>query len=98
LHLVGTGTITEGGEQRLLMVVGRQMPGQLITGLGGLVGGLGRVDGLLVTSSFFGLLDGLGGDLVIQHRPLPGQMADLSISSQSREKNDPKPQNSPRQP
>ena len=85
--MVGTGTITDGGEQRLLMVVGRQMPGQLMTGLGGLVGGLGLGGGLFVSSSsFFFLIGGLGGDLVMQHRPLPGQTADLSISSQSREK------------
>lgn len=30
LHLVGTGTMMEGAEQRLFIVDGRQMPGQLM--------------------------------------------------------------------
>ena len=78
LHLVGTGTITEGGEQRDLMVVGRHMPGQLITrrsGLARLGGGLGGRSVLSSVSSSswpgLGLLGrGLGGERVMQQRPL----------------------------
>ena len=87
--------MTEGGEHRLRMVLGRQMPGQsmgsLLRGGGFLVVG-GRGLSVDSSSSSSSLLDGLegrglGGDLVMQHLPLPGHTADLSISSHSREKN-----------
>ena len=55
------------------------MPGQLMIWILDLVGGGGLL-GLGVVFLFEILL----GALVMQHRPLPGQMADLSISSHSR--------------
>lgn len=80
----------EGWLQRLFIVDGRHTPGHLRrfldgTGLGGLVAlGVGFLVGGLVGLAV-GLLV-LVGALVIQHRPLPGQIAFLSISSQRREK------------
>ena len=73
------------------MVLGKQIPGQSMMRLcGGLrVVGRGRSVTLssLSSSSLEGFLGrGLGGDLVMQHRPEPGHTADLSISSHNREK------------
>lgn len=69
------------------MVEGRQTPGHfksfglLGAGRGGL--GLGALVVVLVS---VGGLFLVGGAFVMQHRPLPGQMAFLSISSHSKEK------------
>lgn len=84
LQLLVLATILAGGLHKPIITLGMQTPGHFLdlggSGSGGRVGRGGVGGGLFCVG-------GLGGALVMQQRPLPGQMARRSISSQRRAKN-----------
>ena len=89
--MVGTGTMIEGWLHRLFMVEGRHTPGHFSSFclLGAGLGGLGALVVVFLIGELVVPVGGLllVGAFVMQHLPLPGQIAFLSISSRSREKN-----------